>query len=718
MAEFTKDELAQAIASALKSTGLVGGASNNQPQRTSSSGSNTGPFSASAGRATGEAVGAAATDFLNTQINNAGSEMSASINKAFGDLPGVGSTLSGFGNILLESNQTFMNLSKVGAGFNGDLGELRMGAAMTNMRLGDFANMVGTNSQLLSGFAGGVEGGIRQFRTLSDEMMRGPISQFQNLGFSIEEANEFILKNMEAQRRQARFRNADGTLNSQLMLESSLQMAKSLDVMAKVAGKELKQMQDDVVERGRVGATQAALRLMEQRGVTNARETFDKMQTELQAGPKVLQDLFSDVTQLNTPLSESTRAFSSMNGEALELARQARVAMQSGDQEQAVRLARRAVAVTAAQADSERGLTISTLQQVNSTAAVQAGVLEETGNLIDQIKARSGQIGESLNSTQGYVNTFNRILQDVAAAQSGQTSGTGPGQGIQTMLAEMDRVSRDASSRIGENIASQMSNNTRMVDLLQTAFKEFEGIVTASANNIENMLMLIPGAVGANNATADGADLDTQISRMSPPDQALVRIVQDQAQSAEKRTEALEALRGLVTSEGLLITGINMDEVRSRQGIPTPHALGGTVKAGDFIKVGEYGPETMIAGMDGAIIPNMKNAMNRIPAVLQQLQQDGEIIPNMKNAMNRIPAVLQQLQQDITQTGVPMTQSAMANMANMGTDDIGALVQHAQTTNELLSRILGVNSTQVRVGEKQLRSVRGAGNLMNGIGRA
>ena len=666
-----------------------------QPQRTSSNaGSNTGPFSASAGRAAGEAVGAAATDFLGRQINEAGSEMSASINRAFGRLPVVGGTLEGFGNILLETNQTFMNLSKVGAGFNGDLGELRMGAAMTNMRLGDFANMVGSNSQLLSGFAGGVEGGIRQFRILSNEMMRGPISQFQNLGFSIEEANEFILKNMEAQRRQARFQNADGTLNSQLMLESSLQMAKSLDVMAKVAGKELKQMQDDVIERGRVGATQAALRLMEQRGTANARETFDKMQTELQAGPQVLRDLFSDVTQLNNPLSESTRAFSSMNGEALALARQAREAMRSGDQEEAVRLARRAVAVTAAQADSERGLTISTLQQVNSTAAVQAGVLEETGNLIDQIRARSGQIGETLNSTQGYVNTFNRILQDITSAQSGQTSGTGPGQGIQTMLAEMDRVSRDASSRIGENIASQMSNNTTMIGAMQTAFDEFKGIVTESTDRINTMLMSIPGAVGANNATADGADLATQISQMSPADQALVRIVQDQSQSADRRTAALEELAGLVTADGLRITGINMDEVRLRQGLPRPNALGGNINMGDFIKVGEYGPETMIAGMDGAIIPNMKNAMNRIPAVLQQLQQD------------------------ITQTGVPMTQAARAAMANMGTDDIGALVQHAQTTNELLARLLGVNTTQVRVGERQLRSVRGAGNLMNGIGRA
>ena len=58
-----------------------------------------------------------------------------------------------------------------------------------------------------------------------------------------------------------------------------------------------------------------------------------------------LRDLFSDVTQLNNPLSQSTRAFSSMNGEALELARQARVAMQSGDQEEAVRLEAEATAL-------------------------------------------------------------------------------------------------------------------------------------------------------------------------------------------------------------------------------------------------------------------------------------------------------------------------------------------------------------------------------------
>ena len=90
------------------------------------------------------------------------------------------------------------------------------------------------------------------------------IAGFQNLGYSLQESNEFILKNLEFQRRDAKFRRADGTMNQELMLQSSLQMAESLDVMAKVAGKDLNRMNDELAERQRAGATQAKLRLLEQ----------------------------------------------------------------------------------------------------------------------------------------------------------------------------------------------------------------------------------------------------------------------------------------------------------------------------------------------------------------------------------------------------------------------------------------------------------------------
>ena len=101
----------------------------------------------------------------------------------------------------------------------------------------------------------------------------------------------------------------------------------------------------------------------------------------------------------------------------------------------------------------------------------------------------------------------------------------------------------------------------------------------------------------------------------------------------------------------------------------------------------------MIAGFDGAVIPNMKQMMNRLPSVIEQM------------------------------TGVPMTAedknaAARSGMPQMSESEISQLVQHAQTTNELLSRLLGVNTVQGRIGEKQYRLARGAGNLMTGLGRA
>ena len=420
--DFTKDELATAIVSALRTTGL-----NSSGSSTSSTGGSSGgatssasgtKFAVAAGKASGEAVG----NFLDNQFNKAGAGAAGAINKTIGKIPFVGTALAGFGDIVLETNETFKNLSKVGAGFNGNLGELRMGAADTHMQLGEFANMVGSNSELLSGFAGGVQGGIKQFRILSDEMLRGPISQFQNLGMSVEEANEFIISNMETQRRDARFRRADGSMNTDMMLATSLEMAKSLDVMAKLSGKQLKEMNDDVVARGRAGATQAALRQMENNGAVGAADTYKLVQKELQTGPKVLRDLFDDVTQLNTPLEGSTKAFSSMNGDALRLARQARAQLKAGDREGAIASARAAVASSAAFAASDQGLTIARMGDINEFAAVQAQVLQETGGIIDQIQDRAKSIGATLNSTQDYVDTFNSIIQDIKADQTNQTA--------------------------------------------------------------------------------------------------------------------------------------------------------------------------------------------------------------------------------------------------------------------------------------------------------
>ena len=679
--DFTKDELATAIVSALRTTGLDSGGSNSGGVvgKGNSSSSTAGTkFAAAAGKASGEAT----ASFLDNQFNKAGGDLDKTINKAiFGKLPVVGKGLAGFGDIVIETNQTFKNLSKVGAGFNGNLGELRMGAADTHMQLGEFANMVGSNSELLSGFAGGVQGGIKQFRILSDEMLRGPISQFQNLGMSVEEANEFIISNMETQRRDARFRRADGSMNTDMMLATSLEMAKSLDVMAKLSGKQLKEMNDDVVSRGRAGATQAALRKMEMEGSVGAADTYALVQKQLQAGPKVLRDLFDDVTQLNTPLEGSTKAFSSMNGDALRLARQARAQMKAGDREGAIESARAAVASSAAFAASKRGLDVASMSKVNDFAAVQAQVLQETGGIIDQIQDRAKSIGTTLNSTQDYVDTFNSILQDIKADQTGQTASVLPGGEMAVLLAEMDRASRNSASELGKDLAGNMSNNTKLITVMEESFTLFKQTITNFSANVQKLIAILPGAAAAEANTP----LDTQIlSNLTQGQQAMVTVVQDITASAARRDRALELLGDAVTADGYNIT--------SAPGTGGNRALGGPVQAGKTYKINEGNLAELFApGVDGAMIPNMKNVFNRVPDMVAAMQSDIESISD--------PA------------------AALANRT-LSSNENTTLEQKLDTLNHTMLQLVSINSVQARTGEKHLRSSRSVGNLMTGLGRA
>ena len=681
--DFTKDELATAIVSALRTTGLnsSGSSTGGSSGGATSSASGT-KFAVAAGKASGEAVG----NFLDNQFNKAGGDAAGAINKTIGKIPFVGTALAGFGDIVLETNETFKNLSKVGAGFNGNLGELRMGAADTHMQLGEFANMVGSNSELLSGFAGGVQGGIKQFRILSDEMLRGPISQFQNLGMSVEEANEFIISNMETQRRDARFRRADGSMNTDMMLATSLEMAKSLDVMAKLSGKQLKEMNDDVVARGRAGATAAALRQMENNGAVGAADTYKAVQKELQAGPKVLRDLFDDVTQLNTPLEGSTKAFSSMNGDALRLARQARAQLKAGDRAGAVASARAAVASSAAFAASDQGLTIARMGDINEFAAVQAQVLQETGGIIDQIQDRAKSIGATLNSTQDYVDTFNSIIQDIKADQTAQTAGVGTGQDIAVILAEMDRAARKSAADLGRDVASNLSNNAALIDAMEVSFTLFKDTIRDFSSKVREMINLLPGAAAAAAETDGASTIERQIANnLTQNQQDFVKVVQDITAPMIERDRALTMLGDAVTADGYNITSAPGDFGGTR-------ALGGPVQAGKTYKINEGNLAELFApGVDGAMIPNMKNVFNRVPDMVAAMQSDIESISD--------PA------------------AALANRT-LSSNENTTLEQKLDTLNHTMLQLVSINSVQARTGEKHLRSSRSVGNLMTGLGRA
>jgi hypothetical protein len=311
-----------------------------------------------------------------------------------------------------------------------------------------------------------------------------------------------------------------------------------------------------------------------------------------------------------------------------------------------------------------------------------------------------------------------------------------------------------------------------------------------------------------------GSPNDTRIPSANIVDPELRKIAESIESGAVQGAAREAAIQKLVDLGVMDSTGKIISKVRTR-------SLGGGFERGDILKVGEQGPETMIAGMDGAIIPNMKGMLNRLPKMAKDLQDtltnsidptaiqakitdkfdptinDGgkayrpgereyaeqaaaegnkqslakfnadfdramastsssiasnfspditevmsndipntfkslfssvmpdmtktmqQGMPNMKNMVAKMPDSIKQLQKEITTIGASAKSPAsLPEIKGASSSDIGTLIKHAELTNELLSRLLGVNTTQVRVGEKQLRTVRSAGNLMNGIGRA
>ena len=162
------------------------------------------------------------------------------LSDAFGSVSG---SLGGLVGYIENTNDVFQSLSKVGAGFDADLGMLRAAAAETRMPLDMFAGMIQNNTAELAGFSGGVNAGAKRFRALSKSMFDSNlIENFMDLGMTVEESNDFLMRNMAMDRRRARLQG----MTDQQQVQSALELAKSMDVMAKITGKSVQEQQDSM----------------------------------------------------------------------------------------------------------------------------------------------------------------------------------------------------------------------------------------------------------------------------------------------------------------------------------------------------------------------------------------------------------------------------------------------------------------------------------------
>jgi hypothetical protein len=678
----TEEGLTRALAQFVKKSS---GSSNSGP---SNSFDVTGPLSA----------------FKNS-LNKAGgslTDFSKGITSSTKGLGILGKALGGVTAIIgyLEDTQSeFNSLSKVGAGLNGNLSDLRVSAARTRLPLDKFSKLISNNVTELAGFAGGVEGGTRKVAALGKELFATRengtqlIDGFMNLGYTIEEANEFVVKNTSLMRRR---QLVEGLTDAQ-SVQAAQELAKQMDIVSKLTGKDAKSQMDDMTARMRNGSTDSKLRLLEKQGITTARAAYEKSTAALQQSPAVVRDLLADLVQTGVPMTAATKSFMALNSEAGALLTKAANATKAGDVEGAQRYAEEAARATVKSADSVQNLTIGTYGQISEIAQGQANVLQEVAPIIDAVAAHTKKMELELGRTVSFTESFNNMLGGMITSQGNQVAGKGAGQEALVALNEAQQALANVASATNEAIAKEL-NNSLVVGALNELSEQMKKFTPEGIAKIgETVAAMLPGA-----SNAELAGEAATVGVMSNKDSALFDELENPETPQARQTEIKTDLqsRDILNADGSLNEKIikNLSDSRRKIAEDTPIApenearkYGGPMKANKPYKINE-GNETehFVPGMDGSMIPNIKNITSRLPAAMNELQKD------------------------MAQFGAPRSQSAQSAMGGGG----GEIEQLLQTTNDLLLAVLGVNTAQARTGEKHLRSARGAGNLMNGFGRA
>jgi hypothetical protein len=586
---------------------------------------------------------------------------------------------------LENTNAAFQSLTKVGAGFNGDLGALRAAAADSRLSLDDYTRLIGTSSEALAGLGAGVDQGAKRFAQLSRAMFEdgNVIGGMMNLGYTIGESNEFLMEQAGLLSRQARLQNMD----EKAVTAATLQMAENMAVVAKITGKNAEQQRNEMADQARDGKNIAANRALEAKGIKDATQTMNLAFNAIAPlGPQA-QAFLQDLNQAGAPLTPMTRQFEGMNSQTASILKQIdRVRKSSLSTDEKTRrieeLAAKAQGVASTEFVNETNRIAASLGQVNDIGLNQSNIIADTEKArlgIEQARADIAKERGVDVSQVSPIEAAEKFIMETKNLIGAQSGGGAEGQEISATLNQATIDLADTAASVNKELAKNISANTKLQDGVTTLV----GQVAQGANAFANLglegVRSLPGA--------STSELDRVIK--------------------EQRTNFKEVFGPITTNNSLRTTIENFDTlteglgfVKEVQGgldaqkeeFRKSKAIGGGVNAGTAYKVGEQGPETFLAGMDGAIIPNMKAMLNRMPDIAKTMQDE------------------------MAMMGAPM--SKMAQEASAQMQNSTSVEQKLDILNQTMLQLVNINSMQARTGEKQLKGLRHTGNLMSGLGRA
>ena len=227
----------------------------------------------------------------------------------------IGLVMGAFGQLAaFQENmlKSYRAMSDSGANFSGSLTEMRLAAANTYMTLGEFTNIVKTNSTTLAKLGTSVTDGTRTFVNMSNNLISsGTGDQLLALGYSAEEINNSLLNFVGTTGRAA---------NGQMASTADLTAATAeyltqLDAISQFTGVSRKQMEDDQKKAAAQAAYQRKLASMAPADAAKVKAAYDAASA---SGIKGATDLVMSTALGLPPMTEAARTLSGVLPDAAQ----------------------------------------------------------------------------------------------------------------------------------------------------------------------------------------------------------------------------------------------------------------------------------------------------------------------------------------------------------------------------------------------------------------
>lgn len=250
------------------------------------------------------------------ELLNANQSLSAytsALDTNSGLLGNFGKVINGLTKFAEESLAEYQTLSGIGATFGKEMSNIRIAAANLGLSVKDMTDLFMRNSDGLRTFGGTTDVAISSFTRFSRAVLDSQAgTELRRLGYTAADINETLMVYNEL----AQQDGLNRTRSTEQQVSSARDFAVELDGLAKLTGKQRKELADDMRARRREGDVQAFL--MGQSA--EAQEAFMLATQEIKEtmGPQ-FEALFQDLLIRGAPITEDTRnAFIALGGSADE----------------------------------------------------------------------------------------------------------------------------------------------------------------------------------------------------------------------------------------------------------------------------------------------------------------------------------------------------------------------------------------------------------------